>query len=87
MGVLVWLGPQKSGDDEVGVAGKGVRLLDGGGDRMEGVSSIDDEELLASLIVIGDSGSLDGRCSSSCLLGAAARDDGVLEHSFLVFSS
>ena len=42
MEVPVWLGPQKSGDDEVGVAGKGVRLLDGGGDGMEGVLSIDD---------------------------------------------
>ena len=31
---------------------------------MEGVLSIDDDVLLASLIVIGDSGSLDGRCLS-----------------------
>ena len=45
------------------MAGKGVRLLDGGGDEMEGVLSIDDDVLLASLIVIGDSGSLASRCT------------------------
>ena len=64
MEVPARLGPQKSEDDEVGVAGKGVRLLDGGQDEIEGVLSIDDDVLLALLIVIGDSGSLDGCCLS-----------------------
>ena len=45
------------------MAGKGVRLLDGG-DEMEGVLSIDDDVLLASLIVIDDSSSLAGPCMS-----------------------
>ena len=64
MEVLARLGPQKSEDDKVGVAGKGVRLLDGGGDEMEGVLPIDDDVLLMLLIVIGDSGSLAVRCTS-----------------------
>ena len=51
MEVPARLGPQK-------------RLLDGGGDEMEGVLPIDDDILLVSLIVIGDSGSLAGRCTS-----------------------
>ena len=63
MEVPARLGPQKSEDDEVGVAGKGVRLLDGG-DEMKGVLSIDDDVLFASLIVIDDSSSLAGRCTS-----------------------
>ena len=64
MEVSVWLGPQRIADDEVGEAGKSVRSLDGGEDGIEGVLSIDDDILLASLMAIGDSGSLDGRCLS-----------------------
>ena len=63
MEVPARLGPQKSEDDEVGVAGKGVRLLDRG-NGMEGILTIDDDILLASLIVIGGSGSLADNCSS-----------------------
>ena len=63
MEVPARLGPQKSKDDEVGVAGKGVRLLDRG-NGMEGMLTIDDDILLASLIVIGGSGSLADNRSS-----------------------
>ena len=63
MEVPARLGPQKSEDDEVGAAGKGVRLFDGG-NRMEGLLSTDDDILLASLNVIGGSGSLGDNRSS-----------------------
>ena len=46
------------------MTGEGVRLLDGGGDGMEGVLSIDDDVLLSLSVMDGEGSALSDNCSS-----------------------
>ena len=64
MEVPARLGSRRGEVDEDEVTGEGVRLLDGGGDGMEGVLSIDDDVLLSLSVMDGEGGALSDNCSS-----------------------